>query len=147
MTENKGDLISREALNEHKFVGIKYVQIGGKTLESINKVFQAYQQGWNDAIDSIIDNAPTVEQEVYMTGEDYDLYMKGYIQAQKDFERQGEWIFLKANEEQTDGYECSVCKMTYHTRVPYFSEYNFCPNCGAKMKSLKDCTKMHIESC
>lgn len=47
---------------------------------------------------------------------------------------QGEWIFLKANEEQTDGYECSVCKNTYHTRVPYFSEFNFCPNCGASMQ-------------
>lgn len=59
--EPKGDLISRSALKEHKFVGNKYMQIGGrtngKTLENINK---AYQQGWNDAIDAIINNAPTV---------------------------------------------------------------------------------------
>ena len=41
----------------------------------------------------LIDNAPTVEQEVYITGEDYDLYMRGYKQARKDYERpQGEWI-------------------------------------------------------
>lgn len=48
----------------------------------------------------------------------------------------GEWIFVKANEEQTDGFECSVCKRTYHTRVPYFSEFNFCPNCGADMREV-----------
>ena len=57
------DLISREELKHHKFVGIKFKQIdgrtNGKTLENINK---AYMQGWNDAIDAIIDNAPTVER-------------------------------------------------------------------------------------
>ncbi len=47
----------------------------------------------------------------------------------------GEWYYLKANEKQTDGYECSVCKATYHTRVPYFSEFNYCPNCGARMEA------------
>ena len=69
------DLISREALKEHKFVGNKFVQIGGrtngKTLENINK---AYQQGWNDCIDAIIDNAPTVE----------DRYDEGYAQGYID---------------------------------------------------------------
>ena len=49
-------------------------------------------------------------------------------------ERKGYWIFQKANEEQTDGYECSACHRTFHTRVPYFSEFNFCPVCGADMK-------------
>ena len=43
------DLISRKALKEHKFL----IPIVGD-----------YQQGWNDAIDAIIDNAPTVEQLV-----------------------------------------------------------------------------------
>lgn len=54
--------IDADALSEHKFVGIKFIQIGGrtngKTLEAVNR---AYQQGWNDAIDAIIDNAPTVD--------------------------------------------------------------------------------------
>lgn len=47
---------------------------------------------------------------------------------------QGEWIFLKADETQTDGYMCSNCKKTFHTRVPYFSEFSFCPICGARMQ-------------
>lgn len=58
------------------------------------------------------------------------------IKALEEERPQGEWIFLKANEEQTDGYECSVCKATYHTKVPYFSEFIFCPNCGARMNNL-----------
>lgn len=75
-----GDLISREELKNHKFVGNKFVQIGGrtngKTLRAIN---QAYQQGWNDAIDAIIDNAPTVEA---FTENDKALaYCEGYVRG------------------------------------------------------------------
>ena len=58
------DFISRSELKNHKFVGNKFVQIGGrtngKTLENINR---AYQQGWNDAIDAIIENAPAVPEK------------------------------------------------------------------------------------
>ena len=71
----QNDLISREDLKEHKLVVTEFVQLGGrtngKTLESINK---AYQQGWNDCIDAIIDNAPTVS----------DRYNEGYAQGYKD---------------------------------------------------------------
>lgn len=41
-------LIDANALEEHKFVGNKFVR-------------NDYQQGWNDAIDAIIDIAPTIE--------------------------------------------------------------------------------------
>ena len=55
-------LINADELKEHKFFDNKFIQIGGrrngKTLEAVNR---AYQQGWNDAIDAIVDNAPTVE--------------------------------------------------------------------------------------
>jgi hypothetical protein len=54
-------LIDADELKARKFVGNKFMQIGGrrngKTLEAVNR---AYQQGWNDAIDAIINNAPTV---------------------------------------------------------------------------------------
>lgn len=58
-------LIDADVLNEHKFLSPQYKQIGsrrnGKTLENINL---AYQKGWNDAIDAIIDNAPTIEVKI-----------------------------------------------------------------------------------
>lgn len=41
-------LINADALEEHKFVGNEFVR-------------NDYQQGWNDATDAIIDNAPTIE--------------------------------------------------------------------------------------
>lgn len=56
-------LIDADNLSGLKFAGNKFVQIGGrsngKTLEAINR---AYQQGWNDAIDVIINDIPTVER-------------------------------------------------------------------------------------
>lgn len=45
----------------------------------------------------------------------------------------GKWIFEKAGNDHIDGYICSICGRDYHTKVPYFSEYNYCPNCGAQM--------------
>ena len=55
----KGDLISRSALKEHKFLS---PDNPNATRWSDEKV-KAYQKGWNDCIDAIIDNAPTVNPE------------------------------------------------------------------------------------
>lgn len=41
--------------------------------------------------------------------------------------KRGEWIV-----KQSGFAECSVCEQYY------FSDYNFCPNCGAKMKGADD---------
>ena len=44
------------------------------------------------------------------------------------------WIFKKGDMVTCDdGWSCSHCKCTYHTRVPYFKDFSFCPNCGACM--------------
>ena len=59
----EGDLISRKALKEHKFI------IAGTS--------EPYAKGWNDAIDSIIDNAPTVD--AIPNKEGYEMYNKGYM--------------------------------------------------------------------
>ena len=47
---------------------------------------------------------------------------------------QGHWIFEKGDGKTcVDGYVCSACNKSFHTHVPYFAEYKYCPNCGAKM--------------
>ena len=47
----------------------------------------------------------------------------------------GRWIFEKGDGETcVDGYICSACGSSYHTKVPYWSEFKFCPNCGAFME-------------
>lgn len=68
------------------------------------------------------------ESEVYMNGKDYDLYLEGYKQGKKDFERpQGEWI-EKEETPASVSYYCSACKTEGIPITP------FCPWCGAKMK-------------
>lgn len=122
------DLISRSALKEHKFVGNKYVQIGGRTngkaLENINR---AYQQGWNDAIDAIINNAPTVPLPDFKEG-----YKQAIIDGKTNFSRpKAEWIFdseftMFGNPYGT--YKCSICGCYSPNK------YYFCKDCGADMK-------------
>ena len=49
--------------------------------------------------------------------------------------KRGKWIFEKGDGETcVDGYICSACGKSYHTKVPYFSEFKFCPCCGARME-------------
>ena len=80
--------------------------------EALKKALEVTQ--YNDIDDltrteRLIDNALAVEQEVYMTGEDYDLYMKGYNQARKDFERlQSERI---KNETRSNECQCGRIKL------------------------------------
>ena len=104
MTENKGDLISREALKEA-------LKSGCERCSDANTNWCEHCCKIND-FEDLIDDAPTVEQEVYITGEDYNLYMRGYNQARKDFERP------RGMEEVIGG--------------------NFCWNCGAYMKGKEE---------
>lgn len=47
----------------------------------------------------------------------------------------GKWVFKKGDMVSCDdGWYCSHCKRGFHTYVPYFKDFNFCPNCGAEMK-------------
>ena len=69
--------------------------------------------------------------------EGYDV---GYYAGRRDYEpKEGEWI------EQDDGdsifFKCSVCgKIQYNVLLEMMQgEYHYCPNCGAKMKTVTDC--------
>lgn len=70
-------LIDANALNKHKFLSPQVKVIcgrnNGKTKEQI---IQAYQKGWNDCIDAIVDNAPTVDIE-----EEFERPQGGWIPA------------------------------------------------------------------
>jgi len=86
----------------------------------------------------IVDDCPTVEQEVFISAGDYDLFLEGYKQGKKDFARpEGEWIMQLHN---CDGefYTCSVCGRMIRVS-PYvednetLKDYPFC-HCGAEMR-------------
>ena len=107
--------------------------------DELKKVIDKYcedYQGFDGVID-IIDNAPTVEQEVYMTGKDYDLYLEGYKQGKIDFSKpQGEWEQYTNTDEMLNIWSCSNCKEEFCSEIggnPHEWNYNFCPNCGARM--------------
>ena len=63
--------------------------------EKLNEIFDTVEVVTFDDIIAIIDNAPTVEPEIYMNGKDFNLYLEGYKVGKKHFERpQGEWTEL-----------------------------------------------------
>ena len=80
--------------------------------------------------------------EVYMTGEDYNLYMEGYKAGKKDFEpKQGKWIDVVNSEYPSVWhYECSECHgrplCTPFTKEDFLSK--FCPHCGAEMRGKEE---------
>ena len=90
--------------------------------------------------------------EVYMTGEDYNLYIEGYKAGMKDYKSiveenerlkkdqrpEGEWESIKKIDDdaeygEIDAAQCSICKHTEDSEYWAKTYYNFCPNCGARM--------------
>ena len=105
MTENKGDLISREALKENKFLSQQVKVIGGRRCgRTRGQIIEAYQKGWNDCIDAIIDNAETVEPQ----------------------NKWGRWVISEIR--------CPNCLEYFDTDCYSKGELDKCPSCGAKMK-------------
>lgn len=46
----------------------------------------------------------------------------------------GKWKFeIGDGKTCVDGWVCTNCNCGFYTNVPYFEEFNFCPNCGAEM--------------
>ena len=104
-----GDLISREALKV-----------------AIKKELPAMSNWGEHFIPMLIDNAPTVEA---FTKEDMaGAYNEGYACGSRENTRpQGEWL---EPYESHIAQECSIC----HRQMPAPNWFNFCPNCGAKMR-------------
>lgn len=79
----------------------------------------------------LIDNAPTVEQEYYITGAQWDQFMKELKRPH------GEWIELETNPPNFLGhrfYICSKCNREIDVMTPDESldDYPYC-HCGACM--------------
>lgn len=78
-----------------------------------------------------IDSAPLVDIKDQIAGAYNEGYMCGNKEAEKK-ERKGEWI------NDFFGFSCPFCKMYIDDEVHYLYleeyEFNYCPNCGAKLK-------------
>ena len=118
MTENKGDLISREVLKA----------------EIINNFdnLQAYFP--KDFIEEI-DNAPTVDlKDIHQEG-----HLEGYTKAINEERPTGEWIYGEDDCGQ-DGWFCSECGFFvpwyyqyYEKDINFIRDYKACPHCLAEM--------------
>lgn len=140
------DLISREALKEHKFLTPQVKVIGGRHNGKMREqIIQAYQKGWNDAIDAIIDNAPTVDTEKVLVANvtfDEDK-LKEIVQTEvidkikngelviKGERSKGEWVCKTKStfpQYQPDEYKCPFCSHIENRKT------KFCCECGADMR-------------
>ena len=95
--------IDADSLNNYKF--------------GENLMASSYADGWDDAIDAIMKDAPTIEDAnaiQYSKG-----YQDGFLEAKSLYERpEGKW----------QGNNCPFCKATSHIQS------KFCSECGAKLK-------------
>ena len=106
------DLISRKAL-------IKAMPIQFYTLPYFKHIID------------IIDYAPTVE--TYTKDDMTKEYLKGYNACKDIIQPTGEWKFCEGVT--TQGYlKCSNCEWLDFRKA----HFNYCPNCGAKMKGEEE---------
>lgn len=117
-------------------------------LDALRKAIDDYAEKrqdtllWQADIEELIDNAPTV----IIDWEKSDAYLD-CIKRIKSLEKENDEVrqFLKAYYERPQGewlhpYEsniackCSVC----HMQLPIIDCFNFCPNCGASMKDMRE---------
>jgi hypothetical protein len=61
------------------------------------------------------------------TVEDILSICDSYTEVDAEPVKHGKWIPWKYH----DGFRCGICK------EPVYNRYNYCPNCGAKMQSLR----------
>ena len=105
-------LVDADALKAIRFHDLPYLQIVPADCDTDEKV-SAYKLGWNDAIDAIVESAPTV-----------DPVKHGHWVEQECCD----WVYSKE-------CRCSECGKYRLMTNPFGREWNYCPNCGAHMEA------------
>lgn len=150
MTENKGDLISREALKKEFDK-----ECAGDCSNCTHSRFDYFRGTYKC---SLIDTAQAVELPVSLTDaekvvckaylddldklhscNEYHLLMRLIDNTLASEERpQGEWIYHEEPDHSTEDdciiyYQCSVCGRRIYSSTVNVKDYPFC-HCGTKMK-------------
>ena len=104
-------LIDADKLLEYKFV--RDVEFSPPT----DIAYELWEQGWNDALDTVINEAPTVDAEPV---------------------RHGYWTNISISVTGNSSAECSLCGTVVHDTFADVNRINYCPNCGAKMDDVEE---------
>lgn len=108
--------IDAEKLAEHKFLGVTHERYVSDGRPKSEEEIYAYKVGYNDAIDSIAQFAPTADVP----------------------ERNvGKWIAVKVGNGDTR-YTCSECGASYECDSRDAWDFLFCPKCGAQMGGRRE---------
>lgn len=97
--------IDADALKSIKYHPLPYTHIVPEDVDA-----EAYERGWNDAVDAVVEYAPTIEPE----------------------RKTGQWKVQAIKGRGRDLVYCSECGFGKH--INETRRYNFCPNCGADMR-------------
>lgn len=108
-------LIDADALKEHLFVGADYDKVIDDGIAKTEEEVFAFQCGWNDALKSVAEFAPTVDPV-----------------------KHGHWVEVQRIHE-TDHMAICECSLCGNTVWVYDGQraWNYCPNCGAYMGVVK----------
>lgn len=142
------DLISREALKEHKFttqvangVEIQDIEVvpvasidNAPTVEVENAITAheniGYEKGFRDGYAQCVADNERSDAK-YLEERDADAWESGYIQGLSERDK-GEWIRTGSLGNGNAQYECSNCH--YGDEHAESQEVPYCWHCGAKMK-------------
>lgn len=88
-----------------------------------------FNVSYDGILAEIIDNAPTAVDLPELK----EAYQDGYKDGQND-RPQGEWEYNQYDGNPNIGnWHCSECRKIVSGKYNQYPNYNFCPNCGAKM--------------
>lgn len=125
-------LIDADELIEHMFLGTEYDKTVDDGMEKTEAMCKAFKCGWNDALASVMDYAPTVDAVPLEDYKSMERTVDKLTKALADAEprRHGHWEVVDETEPRR--YGCSVCKRLSWT------EDNYCSYCGCKMDEVED---------
>lgn len=138
-------LVDADELNKVKFHPLPYTHIVPADLLKCQT--EAYKRGWNDAIDAIMENAPTVDAVPLEDYRSMEQTVNKLTKAIADAEsvKHGHWVIRDISGTYWYRITCSECGEDVTSSAPCIGFlpnakvlWDYCPYCGAKMDEVED---------
>lgn len=103
--------------------------------DAVRLKFQQIFDIYRETIDAVKCRPGAVENAIKLC----TMYLDEQPTIEAEPVRHGRWKFEKGDNKATiDGWICTACNYGYHTKVPYFECFKYCPMCGARMDGGAD---------